>query len=96
MTMMMHPKSHPPIKYAKSWLNEGGKHFCQFLGYQLVTFALMLLVTVVLYPVSQIYLKPLVAFIFPLAENNSLVKTLWVTSGMYWLMAVIGYYWQKL
>lgn len=55
-----------------------------FLGYYGVLYLVVIVISVVLYPVSQLYLKPLMAIIFPIASDNSFLKSLLITTIFYW------------
>jgi hypothetical protein len=55
-----------------------------FLGYYGVLYLVIIIVSIVLYPVSQLYIKPVVAIVFPIAAGNSLIKSLVVTTVFYW------------
>ncbi len=63
-----------------------------YIGYFGFIYLLIMGVLWLGYPTAQQYAKPFAALIFPINENNSIGKTLLVTSGMYWLM-VGGYLW---
>ncbi len=60
------------------------------LAYFAVFYLIFLVIVVIGYPLGQQYAKPIAALIFPINENNSLMKNVIVMSGMYWGM--IGVY----
>lgn len=60
----------------------------QFLAYYGLIYLIFLVVIVVGYPLAQEYAKPIAALIFPIAGNNSLIKNVLVSSGMFWGMVL--------
>lgn len=56
----------------------------RFIGYYGVIYLAILGVTVIAYPLAQEFAKPIASLVFPIAENNSLLKNVLVTTGMYW------------
>lgn len=56
----------------------------RFIGYYGVIYLVILVVTVVSYPLAQEFAKPIASLVFPIAEGNSLFKNVLVTTGMYW------------
>ena len=62
----------------------------QYLSYFGLIYLVFLVLIVFGYPFAQQYAKPIAALIFPINEDNSLMKNILVMSGMYWGM--IGIY----
>jgi hypothetical protein len=60
------------------------------IGYFGFIYLILLVIIAVGYPLAQEYAKPIAAIIFPINENTSVMKTILVMSGMYWVM-VGGY-----
>jgi hypothetical protein len=58
----------------------------RFIGYYGIIYLFVMLVMLIGYPLAQTYAKPIASLIFPIAGNNSLIKNLLVTTGMYWGM----------
>jgi hypothetical protein len=56
----------------------------RFIGYYGVIYLVILVITVVSYPLAQEFAKPIASLIFPVAEDNSLLKNVLVTTAMYW------------
>lgn len=59
------------------------------LGFYGVFYLVFLIIIVVGYPLAQQYAKPIARFIFPINESNSLMKNIFVMTGMYWGMVGI-------
>lgn len=55
----------------------------RFLGYYGILYLIIMIVVVASYPL-QSYTKPIASLIFPIAENGSLLKSVIVTTLMYW------------
>ena len=62
------------------------------VGYFFVIYLIFLAVVVVGYPLAQKFALPITSLIVPTNENNSMMKNVLVTTGMYWSM-VAGYWW---
>ena len=56
----------------------------RFLGYYGIIYLIIMIILAVTYPLAQTYATPIASLIFPIADNNSLVKNLVVTTLMYW------------
>gem|GEM_PF-6677998 len=60
----------------------------RFIGYYGVIYIAFMILMVITWPLSQTYIKPIASLIFPIAQNNSLVKSLLVDTGMFWGMVL--------
>ena len=60
----------------------------RFIGYYGVIYIVFMLLMLVSWPITQTYIKPIASLIFPIAQNNSLVKSLLVDTGMFWGMVL--------
>jgi len=63
----------------------------QFLSFCAVIYIVMLVITLVGYPLGQTFLKPMLANIMPVSEHTSVTKALICLTVLYWGM-VIGYW----
>lgn len=59
-----------------------------FIGYYGIIYIFFIILQVITYPITQTYVKPIAALIFPIAEGNSLFKSLLVDTGMFWGMVL--------
>ncbi|MEM0951674.1 MAG: hypothetical protein AAGI66_05970 [Cyanobacteria bacterium P01_H01_bin.74] len=58
--------------------------FFYFMGYYGILYLVVLACNILFFPISEQFIRPIAAFIFPIAGSNSLLKTLLITSGFYW------------
>ncbi len=56
----------------------------RFLGYYGVVYLAMMVVIILSSFFSDSFIKPIASIVFPIAGDNSLFKTVLVTTGMYW------------
>ncbi len=59
------------------------------IGFLLVVYVGMLVFTVVAHPFAKQFIEPLVAFIFPIAEGNTLIKSVTIVTIFFWVPALI-------
>ncbi len=63
--------------------------FWRQMGFLLTIYLGMLLFTIIAYPFSKQFIEPLMAFIFPIAEGNTLMKSVIIITVFYWVPAII-------
>jgi hypothetical protein len=61
-----------------------------YIGYYGAIYVIFMVILVLGYSFAQEYLRPVAAIIFPINEDNSLMKNLIVMTGMYW--GIVGFY----
>lgn len=61
----------------------------KYLAYFGLIYLFFLVLVIFGYPLAQQYAKPIAALIFPINEANSLMKNIWVMTGMYWGMITL-------
>jgi hypothetical protein len=65
------------------------RNIWSYLGFCTAFYGVMLVILVVGYPLASTYASPIVSLIFPINASNSLMKSILVMSGMYWVLVAI-------
>lgn len=60
------------------------------MGFFVTFWLIMLLITFLTYDFSRLFFEPILALVFPIAKENSLMKSLIIVSAFYWAGAIFG------
>ncbi len=69
---------------------ENKRSIWSYIGYYGFIYLIIVVILVVGYPLAQQFAKPIAAIVFPINDDNSLMKNLIVMTLMYWIM--VGFY----
>ncbi len=89
---MEKPPQKPKPKTLPYRLNESAPKpsvFWQQIGFLMTIYIAMLLFTIIIHPFSKQFIEPLMTFIFPIAEGNTLMKSITIITAFYWVPAII-------